>query len=58
VRRTAERRGYARLVVTDDAPGGFTNLSDAWTLSAPGKKKDDAALWDRFNVGDKLVLVV
>lgn len=54
----AGRRGFARLVVTDDAPDGFTNLADAWTLFAPSKKKGVAELRGRFNVGEKLVLAL
>jgi len=49
-------RPLARLVVMDDAPQGFSKLSDAFTLFAESKKKGDAQLRGRFNLGEKLVL--
>jgi hypothetical protein len=49
---------YAKLVVRDDAPDGFHKLSDAYTLFAPSKKKDDPEKRGRFNIGEKLVLAL
>lgn len=48
--------GRARFTITDDAPDGFTRLSDAWTMFAPSKKKGDADKRGRFNLGEKLFL--
>lgn len=51
-------RGKARLVVRDDAPDGFADLTHAYTLFAPSKKKGDAEKRGRFNLGEKLVLAI
>jgi hypothetical protein len=45
-----------RLIVTDDSPEGFSNLSDAFTLFAPSKKAGNAELRGRFNLGEKMVI--
>lgn len=47
-----------RLVVTDDNPEGFTDLSHAFTLFAHSAKKGDAEKRGRFNLGEKLVLAL
>lgn len=49
-------RPLARLVVEDDHPDGFKDLSHAYTLFAESEKKTDAARRGRFNLGEKLVL--
>lgn len=49
-------RGLAILRVEDDAPDGFANLTDAYTLFAASKKKGEAEVRGRFNLGEKLVL--
>lgn len=46
----------ATLVVTDDDPNGFQEMSHAWTLFAESAKKDNPELRGRFNMGEKLVL--
>lgn len=46
------------VLVIDDAPGGFAKISDAWTLFAPSKKRENPELRGRFNVGDKLFLAM
>lgn len=51
-------RDRARLVVTDDSPGGFKDLSHAFTLFAPSEKKGDPKARGRFNLGEKLVLSI
>lgn len=51
-----DRRGYAKLVVGDDDPGGFADLSHAWTLFAESTRKGEAEKRGRFNLGEKLVL--
>ncbi|MBU8546147.1 MULTISPECIES: ATP-binding protein [Roseomonadaceae] len=48
----------AELVVEDDDPAGFTNLSHAWTLFAESTKKGAAEKRGRFNLGEKLVLAL
>lgn len=49
------RRRY-RLVVTDDDPEGFKDITDAFTLFANSYKKGDPTKRGRFNLGEKLVL--
>ncbi len=45
-----------RLIVEDDNPEGFADLSHAWTLFAESSKKSSALKRGRFNLGEKLVL--
>lgn len=49
-------RPLCKIIVTDDAPGGFADLSHAYTLFAPSYKKGIAEKAGRFNMGDKLFL--
>jgi len=49
-------KGYHRIVVEDDSPEGFADLSHAYTLFAESKKKSDPNQRGRFNLGEKLVL--
>lgn len=53
-----DERMSARLVVTDDAPDGFADLTHSYTLFAPSKKKGDATKRGRFNLGEKLFLAM
>lgn len=53
-----EGRPITTVTVTDDNPEGFQDLSDAWTLFAPSKKKGDAEKRGRFALGEKLVLAM
>lgn len=46
------------ITITDDAPDGFADLRDAYTLFTPSKKKGDANVRGRFNLGEKLVLAL
>lgn len=50
--------GHAKaiLIVEDDDPEGFIDLSHAWTLFAESLKKDNPLQRGRFNMGEKLVL--
>ncbi len=48
----------ARLVVEDDAPEGFKDLSHAFTLFAASAKKTNPEQRGRFNLGEKLVLAI
>jgi hypothetical protein len=50
--------GRACLVVEDDAPAGFADLSHAFTLFAESKKKANPEKRGRFNLGEKLVLAI
>lgn len=55
---TYEGYNKARLVVEDDSPEGFADLSHAFTLFAESKKKSNAEQRGRFNAGDKLVVAL
>lgn len=46
----------AKLVVEDDHPDGFTDLSHSFTLFAESEKKTKSEKRGRFNLGEKLVL--
>jgi hypothetical protein len=48
----------ATLVVRDDAPDGFTDLTHAWTIFAESSRKAYATKRGRFNLGEKLVLAL
>lgn len=48
----------ARLVVTDDAPGGVERLDDLWTLFAPSTSAPHAQRRGRFCLGEKLILAL
>jgi hypothetical protein len=49
---------HATVVVRDDAPEGFTDLTHAWTLFAESSRKAYATKRGRFNLGEKLVLAL
>jgi hypothetical protein len=51
-------RSYAELVVIDDDPDGFKDLSHAYTMFAESEKKGDPQKRGCFNLGEKLVLSV
>jgi hypothetical protein len=57
---TLEYRGWnkALLVVEDDAPEGFRELTHAFTLFAKSTKKANPEQRGRFNFGEKLVLAI
>src|SRR5213080_1932246 len=54
----SQGRNRARLVVEDDAPEGFRDLSHAFTLFADSAKKSNPEQRGRFNFGEKLVLAI
>ena len=54
----APTRGRYVLTVTDDVPGGFLNIKDAYRLFAKSYKREHAEKRGRFNVGEKLVLAL
>ena len=49
---------HATIVVSDDAPDGFANMTHAWTLFAESSRKAYATKRGRFNLGEKLVLAL
>ena len=49
-------RPFAHLIVKDDHPEGYTDLSHAFTLFAPSEKKGDPEKRGWMNLGEKLVL--
>ncbi|MEM3116790.1 MAG: ATP-binding protein [Nitrososphaerales archaeon] len=51
-------KGLARIVIEDDDPEGFRDLSHAYTLFAESIKKGDPEKRGRFNIGEKLVLAL
>ena len=55
---TPSGRGRAALVVEDDSPDGFADLTHAYTLFAPSAKVHDETKRGRFNLGEKLVLAI
>ena len=54
----ALRLGRAEVIVTDDSPEGFKDLTHAFTLFAESSKKGDVSKRGRFNLGEKLVLAL
>ncbi len=51
-------RALVDLVVKDDSPQGFHNLTHSFTLFSESVKKGNATLRGRFNLGEKLVLAL
>ena len=49
---------HATIVVRDDAPDGFVDLTHSWTLFAESSRKSQATKAGRFNLGEKLVLAL
>ena len=53
-----DKAGVHRLMVIDDNPDGFKDLTHAYTLFAESEKKDNPEKRGRFNLGEKLVLAI
>lgn len=51
-------RGFASLMVEDNAPQGFENLADAYTLFAPSRRKAVATARGRFGTGEKELIAL
>lgn len=51
-------RPQVRLIVEDDDPDGFADLSHAFTLFAESSRKDSPEKRGRFNLGEKLALAL
>ena len=49
---------HATVVVRDDSPGGFADISHAWTVFAESSRKAYPTKRGRFNLGEKLVLAL
>jgi len=49
---------HATVLVTDDSPAGFVDLSHSWTLFAESSRKAYPTKRGRFNLGEKLVLAL
>ena len=56
--RPSPTRGYHHLVVEDDAPEGFYDLTHAFTLFKDNRKRANAEKRGRFNLGEKLVIAI
>lgn len=52
------RRSAVKVVVEDDCPDGFADLTHAWTLFAESCRKGDVHKRGRFNIGEKLVIAI
>ena len=57
-RESAGEVGIYDLVVEDNAPEGFADITHAYTLFAESKKKGRADQRGRFNLGEKLVIAI
>jgi len=51
-------KGRSEIIVKDDNPEGFKDLSHAFTLFAPTSKRLDVSKRGRFNLGEKQAIVV
>ncbi|HSX22434.1 MAG TPA: hypothetical protein VLE97_06615 [Gaiellaceae bacterium] len=49
---------HATVLVTDDSPEGFADISHSWTLFAESNRKAYPTKRGRFNLGEKLVLAL
>ena len=53
-----DNRHCVEVVVEDDDPDGFSDLSHAYTLFAETQKRNNPEQRGRFNAGEKLVLAI
>lgn len=58
LRREAAHSKFFELIVEDNDPDGFADLTHAYTLFAESGKKGNAEKRGRFNFGEKLVLAM
>jgi hypothetical protein len=49
---------HATVIVRDDSPKGFTDISHAWTVFAESERKSYPTKHGRFDLGEKLVLAL
>jgi len=52
------KNGIAEIIVKDDNPEGFKDLSHAFTLFAPTYKRTDSQKRGRFNMGEKQAITI
>jgi hypothetical protein len=52
------KRGYSALLVVDDDPKGFSDLSLAYDMFADTKKREDHTKAGRFTIGEKRILAL
>ncbi len=50
--------GIATIIVEDDCPEGFKDISDAFTLFKHTSKREDVSKRGRFNLGEKQVISI
>jgi Histidine kinase-, DNA gyrase B-, and HSP90-like ATPase len=55
---TRPQNGRSELVVSDDSPEGFRDLTDAYTMFAESCKKANPEKRGAFNIGEKYVLAL
>jgi hypothetical protein len=55
---TPPKYGYSTILVIDDDPQGFTDLSLAYDMFADTNKRDDHTKAGRFTIGEKRVLAL
>ena len=53
-----QKDGTANILVEDDCPEGFKDITHAFTLFAPTCKRSDPQKRGRFNIGEKQVLAI
>lgn len=53
-----EGRPYVEVIVEDDAPDGFRDMTHAFTMFAPSRKKANPEERGIWNMGEKLVLAL
>lgn len=51
-------RPLVQMIISDNSPNGFKELSDAYTLFADSKKKTNPEVAGRFNCGEKFCLAL
>jgi hypothetical protein len=51
-------RPLVRMLISDNSPDGFKDLSDAYTMFADSKKKTNPEMAGRFNCGEKFSLAL
>jgi hypothetical protein len=58
IKPIAGRKDYFTIIVKDDDPEGFIDLTHAYTLFAKSIRKGDTSKRGRFNIGEKFALVM
>jgi hypothetical protein len=58
IRLTRPVGGRSELVVTDDSPNGFVDLTHSYTMYGESKKKGNPTKRGAFNLGEKFVLAL